>query len=92
MAIIIAKVIQATIGLRVTPEEEMEGLDRSQHAETAYILSDLGSSLGLTEERPHEASRPLAGLVVPRQRLSHRHSRHGLRAVGSPPPSSSPCR
>ena len=60
MAVIIAKVIQATIGLRVTPEEEMEGLDRSQHAETAYILSDLGSSLGLTEER-HEESRPLQG-------------------------------
>jgi Amt family ammonium transporter len=42
----LAKVIDVTMGLRVSPEEELEGLDRSQHAETAYILSDLGSSLG----------------------------------------------
>jgi ammonium transporter, Amt family len=60
MSVIIAKVIQATIGLRVTPEEELEGLDRSQHAETAYILSDLGSSLGLSDERAYE-SRSLQG-------------------------------
>ncbi|CAN5752262.1 ammonium transporter [soil metagenome] len=42
----LAKVIDVTMGLRVSAEEELEGLDRSQHAETAYILSDLGSSLG----------------------------------------------
>ncbi len=42
----LAKVIDVTLGLRVSPDEELEGLDRSQHAETAYFLSDLGSSLG----------------------------------------------
>ncbi|MBW3574171.1 MAG: ammonium transporter [Actinobacteria bacterium] len=48
MSLIIAKVIDAVIGLRVSPEHELEGLDRSQHAETAYILTDVGSSLGIT--------------------------------------------
>ena len=32
----IAWVLRATMGLRVTPDEESEGLDSSQHAETAY--------------------------------------------------------
>lgn len=32
----IARVLRATIGLRVEPDEESEGLDTSQHAETAY--------------------------------------------------------
>jgi ammonium transporter, Amt family len=42
---IIAKVVQSTIGLRVDPEAELEGLDRSQHAETAYYLDLIPSSL-----------------------------------------------
>ena len=33
---LIAWALRATIGLRVTPDEEAEGLDASQHAETAY--------------------------------------------------------
>jgi Amt family ammonium transporter len=33
---IIAQIINRTIGLRVTPDEESAGLDLSQHAETAY--------------------------------------------------------
>ncbi|MCE8423620.1 MAG: ammonium transporter [Candidatus Methanoperedens sp.] len=36
MTIILAKVIDATIGLRVEEEEESVGLDISQHAEKAY--------------------------------------------------------
>jgi Amt family ammonium transporter len=39
----IAKLIDATIGLRVTADEEAEGLDTTQHAETAYNLRELGS-------------------------------------------------
>ena len=41
----IAWALRATIGLRVTPDEESEGLDSSQHAETAYEFSAT-SSLG----------------------------------------------
>ena len=33
---IMFKIISATIGLRVTPEEEMEGLDYGEHGGTAY--------------------------------------------------------
>ncbi|MDQ3977981.1 MAG: ammonium transporter [Actinomycetota bacterium] len=35
-SLILAKIIDATIGLRVKPEDEEQGLDLSQHAETAY--------------------------------------------------------
>jgi Amt family ammonium transporter len=36
----IAKALDATMGLRVSPEAEDVGLDQSEHAETAYNLSD----------------------------------------------------
>ncbi len=41
---IIAKAIDATIGLRVDEQAEYDGLDLSQHAETAYSFGELGSS------------------------------------------------
>jgi Amt family ammonium transporter len=40
---VIARVIDATIGLRVTPDEEAEGLDVTQHAEAGYAMGDFGS-------------------------------------------------
>jgi Amt family ammonium transporter len=40
---ILAKVIDATIGLRVAHDEEAEGLDVTQHAEAAYAYGDFGS-------------------------------------------------
>ncbi len=42
LSVVIAKVIDATIGLRVTPDEEAEGLDLTQHSETAYAYGELG--------------------------------------------------
>ena len=36
ISFVLAKVIDATIGLRVTPDQEEEGLDLTQHSETAY--------------------------------------------------------
>ncbi|HEX8770663.1 MAG TPA: ammonium transporter [Acidimicrobiales bacterium] len=38
VSFILAKVIDATMGLRVPPDQEAEGLDVSQHSETAYSL------------------------------------------------------
>ena len=38
---IIAKAGQATIGLRVTDDDELRGRDLSQHAESAYVLGDV---------------------------------------------------
>ena len=42
VSMVIAKVVDATIGLRVTPDEEAEGLDLTQHSETAYAYGELG--------------------------------------------------
>ena len=33
---VVARIIDATMGLRVSAEDELVGLDQSQHAETAY--------------------------------------------------------
>jgi Amt family ammonium transporter len=39
----LAKVIDVFIGLRISPEQEDEGLDLSQHAESGYSFGELGS-------------------------------------------------
>jgi ammonium transporter, Amt family len=44
MTTVILKVLDAIMGLRVSDEDEMAGLDLSQHSETAYVLG--GSSYG----------------------------------------------
>jgi Amt family ammonium transporter len=36
--LVILKVCDVVIGLRVSPEHEMEGLDLSQHGEEGYIF------------------------------------------------------
>jgi Amt family ammonium transporter len=38
MTFILLKVLDATMGLRVTQEEEVQGLDQSQHGEEGYIF------------------------------------------------------
>jgi Amt family ammonium transporter len=43
ISFILAKVISVTIGLRCDDDEEIQGLDTSQHAETAYSFGELGS-------------------------------------------------
>jgi len=39
----IAKAVDVTIGLRVTEDEEAQGLDMTQHAESAYAFSEVGA-------------------------------------------------
>jgi Amt family ammonium transporter len=39
---VIAKAIDSTMGLRVTPEDEFTGLDLTQHAESAYSMGGTG--------------------------------------------------
>ena len=39
---VLAKLVDMTMGLRVGPEEEFNGLDLSQHAESAYSLGGMG--------------------------------------------------
>jgi Amt family ammonium transporter len=43
ISFVLAKVISATIGLRCDEDEEISGLDTSEHAETAYSFGELGS-------------------------------------------------
>ena len=43
LSFVLAKIVDATVGLRVTQDEEAAGLDTTQHAETAYNLGDFGS-------------------------------------------------
>ncbi len=43
ISFLLAKVISMTIGLRAQPDEETQGLDLTQHAETAYSLGEFGS-------------------------------------------------
>jgi len=40
---LLAKAVQATVGLRCSDDDEAAGLDTTQHAETGYNLSELGS-------------------------------------------------
>jgi Amt family ammonium transporter len=54
-SLLIAKVIDLAIGLRVSPEQELEGLDRSQHAETAYAFGSIASGLGTIVSHGSEA-------------------------------------
>ncbi len=43
VSFILAKIIDKTIGLRCTEEDEYTGLDLSQHAESAYAAGEFGS-------------------------------------------------
>ena len=43
ISFVLAKVIDATIGFRVSQDDEAVGLDLTQHAEHAYSFGDLGS-------------------------------------------------
>jgi len=59
----ILKVIDATLGLRVTESDEREGLDTTQHGEEAYGESSAGLSHEM-EDGDERAAAP-AGLVSP---------------------------
>jgi len=43
VSFILAKVIDMTMGLRVSDDDEAQGLDTTQHAETAYSFGDIRS-------------------------------------------------
>jgi ammonium transporter, Amt family len=43
VSLILAFLVDKTVGLRVSPDEEAEGLDLSQHAESGYNFGDFGT-------------------------------------------------
>ena len=49
---VILKVLDMTVGIRVSDEEEIAGLDVSQHGERAYIFGGSGPVLGIPEAIP----------------------------------------
>ena len=50
--ILIVKVVDATIGLRVTEEDELSGLDLTQHSEVGYSLTESSGSFTTRPEAP----------------------------------------
>ncbi len=49
---IILKVLDVTMGIRVNEEDEIAGLDVSQHGERAYVFGGGGPVLGIAEAIP----------------------------------------
>lgn len=49
---IILKVLDVTVGIRVNDEDEIAGLDVSQHGERAYVFGGSGPVLGIAEAIP----------------------------------------
>ena len=60
VSFIIMKILDITIGVRITDEQEIEGLDRSQHAETAYALNELTSNMGALTESHASVKQPIS--------------------------------
>ncbi|NMH98872.1 ammonium transporter [Pseudonocardia acidicola] len=53
---IIAVVVKAIVGLRVSEEDEVTGIDETEHAETGYDFSSLRGGGGLGTPRPPAAA------------------------------------
>jgi Amt family ammonium transporter len=70
MTVVILKVLDGIMGLRVSDEDEMAGLDLSQHSETAYML---GGSASYGEYSMGGSAGGFEGLKPPeaRPRPSH---------------------
>ena len=49
VSLVLLKIVQATIGLRVTESEELTGVDLGQHSEVGYSLGEGGGSITLPE-------------------------------------------
>jgi Amt family ammonium transporter len=65
VTVIILKVLDVTMGLRVSDDEEVVGLDVSQHGERAYVIEETGALPGLPV---HSAAVPTQ--AAPTQRSS----------------------
>jgi Amt family ammonium transporter len=59
----LAYVVKAIMGLRVTDEEEVTGIDETEHAETSYDFSTLSGIGGLGTPRPSAATNSAAEQV-----------------------------
>ena len=48
VTLVIALALKATMGWRITGDDELSGIDMAEHAESAYDLIDRGGRLGST--------------------------------------------
>jgi Amt family ammonium transporter len=55
MTLIIGLALKATMGWRISDDDETVGIDQTEHAETAYELAARGGRLGGLAEAPAEA-------------------------------------
>jgi Amt family ammonium transporter len=55
MTFVILKIVDAVLGLRVQPDDELQGLDLTQHAENAYVLGDSPTDHARLVEREKES-------------------------------------
>jgi Amt family ammonium transporter len=53
VTLIIAFLVKVTVGLRVSDEDEVTGIDETEHAESGYDFSSLRGGGGLGTSRPH---------------------------------------
>jgi Amt family ammonium transporter len=53
--LIIAFFVKVAVGLRVGDEDEVTGIDETEHAESGYDFSTLRGGGGLGTPRPHTA-------------------------------------
>lgn len=67
VSLILAKVVDVTIGFRAKEDEEVAGLDQAFHAETAYDFSAVGGSLN-NRAAPAGAVGEAAGATAPKQK------------------------
>ena len=42
LTVVLLKIVDAVVGLRVSPEEEFQGLDYTQHGEEGYLFLETG--------------------------------------------------
>jgi Amt family ammonium transporter len=65
-SLVLLKVVDATVGLRVTEEDELAGVDITQHSEAGYAFGESGAG-AVHPPAPPERSHAPAALPVPRR-------------------------
>ena len=66
VSLILVKAVDMTIGFRVTEEEEISGLDLTQHAEVGYSMSESGGGVSAPPPTPSTVSHATHNVRVPR--------------------------
>ena len=63
VSLVLAYIVKATMGLRITSEEESTGIDEVEHAETGYDFSSHRGVSGLGTPRPDAATKAPAAHI-----------------------------